>query len=301
MSSSHVDDELLAAAAGSDTLTESEAGQLSAHLAECASCRARREQLMTVRRALAALPPAPMPPDVLSQLQARLAAEPWPAGRPATRARREHAPLLPLSIAAGLALVAGVTAVALHGHSPDSTGGASSAAGAVREVNSARAAQSSAAPQANAAKPGAGGVAGAPSVPPDAAPLGAGAAPRLVTTGRDYHHATLAAGATDLALSAQRRSAASAPGYGVGSPLASAPASDAPSPSCLGGLLAALSPGSTAPLQVEVVDAARYDGRPALVMVIVDPQDSTHQLGLAVAGSCTEGSAPLLDQVVVGR
>jgi len=310
VSGSHVDDELLAAAAGSADLTDSQASRLTVHLADCPSCQTRRDQLVTVRRALAALPAAPMPPEVLDALSARLAAEPWPQATGATtggaraptppgrahRTRGKRPPLLPLSIAAGLALIAGITAVALNGRSPDSTGGAASTAGAAREVSSARAARSSAAPLSGAAGSTGRAQGPAPTRPEQQAASPAAGMPLLVTTGRNYHHATLSAGASDLALrSAATRFAAASPHAGTGSPARP----NAPSPACLLGLGVTLGSTSGPALQVVAVDAARYDGRPALVMVIIDPQDSSHELAIAVAGSCTEGPAPLLDQVAV--
>lgn len=285
----HLDDELLAAHAAPGELDAERTTGVERHLAGCAACRDRLGQLVAVRRALAALPPVPLPPEVLAGLQARLAsgaapagpaAGPAPAGTaPDGPARRS--PLLPLSIAAGLALVSGAVAVALHGHASDTRGGARSAAGAVREVSSARAARSAAAAPAVPAAPGAAGP--LPAAP--GGPSRAGGVTLRFTTGRNYQHATLAAGALDLL-------------HQGGPPPATSPAGTGPSAACLAGLATALGAPGT-PLRVLAVDEAGYDGRPALIVVVADPADPARALGLAVPGGCATGPAPLLDQAPV--
>lgn len=239
---------------------------------------------------LASDTPGPMPEQVWSGIEARLAAEPplVPAGvvdLQAERTRRRPGKALPLLAgAAGLALVGAVVLPSMQTSSPAPVAdGASSAAAVV-----AGAAPTSAA----STKAEDGGVAGAPA-PVSSATEAAPAMPRaIVSSGTDYTADTLptqvttllaSTGMTDSAsvASAMTADPTTTPTPGTG--LASDPVALA---DCLGRL--GLPPESV-PL---VLDTATIDGVDGHVIVTLGAQDASGQptaLHVVTVGhDCTE-------------
>lgn len=201
----------------------------------------------------------PMPPEVAARLQARIAAEPTAAARPA-RPRWRRPPVL---VAAGLAAAAVIVGGALTVRG----GGSATSGGTSASVASGRASGAHSSGSA------------------------AAAATRFLAGGQRYTPATLA-GAAALATAPQLAAAAPAPAT---SPIprqrrytsaALGPPPSAPAGSALAGCLNALTlvPGSS-PL---AVDRAYFQGQPALI--VVEP-DTRGRLGIyAVSPSCSAAS-----------
>lgn len=271
----HPDEETLALHAA-DPSTE-----FAGHIAGCARCQQKLADVVDIRRQLAALPPATMPTEVLSALEQRLRheaeapREAAAARRPASAAARRsrltgRLPLAALGAAAALAAVGGGLAIAAT-----HLGASSSASKPAMAAGRA---------QAQSSAPGA--VPSAPTV--------------YAATGRDYHHSTLAAGVTDL-LALPRTTVAEQPGGmdaatptasgGVPRPHALVPATAA-QPGCLSALARLVPAGSP-----RAVDVARYDGAPALLVVVGTPVGAA--TGYVVAPACSSANQHILDQVSV--
>jgi hypothetical protein len=283
--SKHLSDEELSSLADTPSAGS---GESIRHMHECRACRDRHADLRAVRRVLGALPPPAVPPDVFAGISARVKDAPAPvsaAGTPldgpgqrrgtlGSRARRlgpRH-----LGIAAAIALVGGVASVALHGNQ-----GASTA-----PTNTALAASGVASPSDNASR------AATPARTPVTV-LASVTGPLVVALGRNYHHATLSVGAYDLMADVAHPS-------GAGSPAASNGTKGVlPTANCLQALGAHLGSFSTGYLTLIAVEAARYDTRPATVLVLVNPAEPERGVALALADRCTTDQPQILDQVAL--
>lgn len=255
-----------------------DAGALRAHLDGCATCRQRAGQLHASRALLSALPPDSMPPEVAARIDAALAAEPA-----ATAAFTPGGDIVPLrgrrpwwrspnlaAVAAGVAVL-GLGAALIVGHS-----GGGNRTGASAAKNS----------QPNSAAVGGASAGGL----------------KMWQTGHNYTQATQAAYVTGIV---------------VGPPPPLPPPSAAPSPVGGGGPAApgasptresysreALHQPATVfacakllahkPVQPLAVDFARYDGVPAVILVIPGLQHPDTQLSVYVIRStCSDGAADL--------
>jgi len=276
-----------------DHLSDSEGADVRTHVAGCPSCTARLTQLDDTRLLLAGRPPIAMPADVGRRLDAALAAEaarstaPRPdetsrvtvlASRAPARRRRWPAPAsASAGIAAGVALLlaAVVGASSLLGHR--------SAATSASKVTSTAGAEDST----------------------------AGVAAPVLTSGRNYAVATLDDQVRELL------SVAAAPGAERYQPYASpVPDRSAAPNGARAAAAATIDPalarlGRPAQLQACVeelagrpgvvpitVDLARYQGKPAAIVVLHDP-DPTKAQAWIVGTGCRRGQSDLLRYQVV--
>lgn len=217
-----------------------------------------------VRADLAGLPPEPIPSDVAARLDGALAAE---RSRVETETLADAAPVVPLrrrrpgrmvggAVAAGVAVLA-AGAIGLQVFSSNQSGGnetsaASDAGTASRELSeSTRGVPPKAAPGAQ----------------PDAAAGG-------VASGTDYRRETLATQINSLVAAKARLAPNSADQAAAVPPALSRLAQPAALRECLTAL------GATG--QPRTVDYARYDGAPAVVIVL--PTASTETVDVAVVG-----------------
>lgn len=136
MSTPHPDQEALAELAGSADAADSAkaadsaaTAEIRAHVADCAQCTADLAALRELRATLLALPPIPMPADVVARLEAALAAASASASAPAAGGTADVVPFarpareklrrtprtreFPLGAAAAVVLVLAIGAVAI--------------------------------------------------------------------------------------------------------------------------------------------------------------------------------------------
>ncbi len=267
-----------------DTLADLDAGvldgapgeaDLRAHVAGCANCADQAALLVDARSLLGDLPAPPLPPDVVGRLDTALAAEARrPAGSvtllPASAGRGSRRGWAnPGAVAAGIVVLLGavVGIGTLIGRDGSQSSRKSSASRSVAEL----------------AKP-----------------------PGLVTgTGRDYTAATLDASVRTL-LATPSTATAAVPQSSE--PPATAPTAS-PLPTAVDPTLARLQ--RPAQLQACVdelagrrgvvpiaVDFARFQGRPAVIVVIADPEPARVQAWV-VGARCQSGQAELLRYQVV--
>jgi anti-sigma factor RsiW len=270
---------------GEDLLEPAAAAEVSAHLLECGQCREYVEELRAVSRVLAGVgDPGPLPEDVAQRLELALAA-PGAAAvhadyRDQLAARRAQAParqsrLAPvlkplLGAAAAVAVVAGAVA----GLGAMTRGGGDSEDSAT---------SLSADEGADAA--------------PEAAMTGA---PPVTASGRDYARGDVAAAGVDLlaGLPPYDR-AADVPQELTGSRDSATPASAALSLTArLAALRACEESLGAPPLGI---DAARYEGRPAWLVVVPDPGgDPAATWAYVVPEGCPEGPPLYAERLPAG-
>lgn len=273
----HLSDEQLAAVA------RAEGGPAQhRHLRRCPACAARFDDLRTVRRALGALPPPPLPDGVLDDLRHQVPSRaPQPSrGHRSARGRRLPLRLEPQHLAAValLALLAGGVSIALRGSHGSGTA----------PVDTALSRTSS--PAAATPSPTA-------SLAAHAAVLAVPSAPLVVDLGRDYHRATLAAGGVDL-LAAVSHPRTTGP-LARGATTAAALAATVPTAPCLRALAERIDTGASARLDLVAVEAARYDARPATVLLLMDPDRRLRGTAVAVADRCAGPEPVVLAQAAV--
>jgi hypothetical protein len=287
----HVDAESLALCA-EGLLSRRRSERIRSHVASCPGCAAAQARLTEVPALLAQVPPPPLPPGIAARLDAALSAEtarraapdpgtvPGPAAPappagtpPRHRAGRPRGPRLRMPVAARLVAAAGVLVVA---------GGVGYAVS--QSSSSPSTSSSSAGP---AAAPSA--VAGphSPSAASGAGPeIGAGAQFTVRHSGTPYRKTTLAAQARTLL--ATPSAGLNSPGKGSGGLSRRAPGLALTG--CVEKVagLKAVRAG-----EVKLVDQARFQGRPATVIVV---QATSAQPGTvyAAGAGCSASRADIL-------
>lgn len=239
-----------------DAAASARAGE---HLSVCADCRARRQALARVRRQLRLLPSPAMPADVAARLDAALTTKPRAVLAPRRRGWRWGTRTAALAAAAAAVLIVVAVVVGTFRGSPPAP-----------------------------TDPRAGGVASSTAARPQVVPQ---------ASGRDYTPAVLARGVDALlpgpgaSPSAPRADTGPAtPGTAAEQALGAFPAGTARllDPQALAGCLAALG-GPAAPL---AVDLARFNGRPAAIVVV--PAATPGRLDVWVVGpGCSRGDPQL--------
>jgi hypothetical protein len=227
---------------------------ITAHLTGCARCTAADGQLAELSALLAAVPAPVMPDSVAQRLDAALAAEVAHQNeaeravvhhsRGRRRARRlARRPSLQLVMTRVLVPAAALVVLAAGGYGLSLIGGHSSSSSSATAGSAAEPAAASAVPSAAQANgpPSASARAAAPGIQKSA--LG------LVPNATDLLPATLRA-----QLEAALRAPAST---------SAAPSSSAPLGACVRRLTSGVSPGT-----VKLVQSARYQGRPAIVIIV---------------------------------
>lgn len=260
------------------------AQSLNAHVAQCLACQAASERIAAVQSDLAALEPITLPDDVAERLQHALDAEARQrrptttvlAARRAGWRSRLPAGASVAAAAAVLALIGGVSYLALGG----SSGGGSSASGTSA------------------------GMKAAPAAP----------SPAIHHTGQHYTQQSLQQAAAGLLPTAPQPAggAASSPANPAGG--AAATAVTHGTTSADHGVPAPLSPLNTSTAIYEcaahtgfanqpllAADYAYYDGKPSLIMVFPDAQN-VHRVTVIVAPpTCATDGDPLFTTVIANR
>ena len=296
----HADAETLAAFR-EELLSRRKAARVSAHLAACSRCAGLDAQLTEVSALLTQSTAPPMPDALTSRIEAAIAAEAatraaaaadgtvaaagagahaqdgaarpsaqraGPAARPPTGPRRS---ILALRVAA---VTAAVVVVA---------GGGYGAAKLLSESSSHGTAASKAAPAISATgapRVPAGGV-GAPAAASNSGSGGTVPAARIVSSGTNYQPGQLKS-QVSVTLTTAGGNTAETPGP---APTRRSASPFQPWPACV----ARLAGGTRALL----VDHARYQGRPATVIVVPSGQPGTLRV-LVVAGDCTTRTSHVL-------
>ena len=289
----HVDAESLALCA-EGLLSRRRSERIRSHVASCPECAMASARLTEVPVLLAQVPPPALPPGIAARLDAALSAEvarraapdpgtvpeqaaPAPPPGPASRARagRPHGPRLRMPVAARILATAGVLVVA---------GGVGYAVS-----------------QSSSPSPPAAPAAGSAAVPstvacPDSRSAASGAAPAVGRgggvqytvrhSGTPYRKSTLAAQAA--ALLATPSAGLNSPGKTTGGLSLQAPK---PALTACVDKVAGLGPVDAG--EVKLVDQARFQGRPATVIVV---QATPAQPGTVyVAGArCSASGADIL-------
>jgi negative regulator of sigma E activity len=287
----HVDAESLALCA-EGLLSRRRSERIRSHVASCPGCAAAQARLTEVPALLAQVPPPPLPPGIAARLDAALSAEtarraapdpgtvPGPAAPappagtpPRHRAGRPRGPWLRMPVAARLVAAAGVLVVA---------GGVGYAVS--QSSSSPSTSSSSAGP---AAVPSA--VAGphSPSAASGAGPeIGAGAQFTVRHSGTPYRKTTLAA---------QARTLLAAPSAGLNSPGKGSGGLSrrAPGLALTGCVEKVAGLKAVRAGEVKLVDQARFQGRPATVIVV---QATSAQPGTvyAAGAGCSASRADIL-------
>ena len=291
----HADAETLAAFR-EELLSRRKAARVSAHLAACSRCAGLDAQLTEVPALLTRSTTPPMPDALTARIEAAIAAEAAAraataadgavaagaagagagpgnrAGRPSRPPGRPSRSRLALRVAAVTAAVVVVAgggygvARLLSGNPGPGTGAGSAAA------------------------PAAGANGKAPSIsegglraPGSQAAGGAASAARIVSSGTNYQPGRLKAQVTaTLAQSGGKAAAGQSPAPSPGGP----PAGSVPRmPACV--------PHVTGGKRPLLVDLAKYQGRPATVVVIPADRPGTLR-ALVVAGACTATTSHIL-------
>jgi hypothetical protein len=287
----HVDAESLALCA-EGLLSRRRSERIRSHVASCPGCAAAQARLTEVPALLAQVPPPPLPPGIAARLDAALSAEtarraapdpgtvPGPAAPappagtpPRHRAGRPRGPRLRMPVAARLVAAAGVLVVA---------GGVGYAVS--QSSSSPSTSSSSAGP---AAVPSAVAGPDSPSAASGAGPeIGAGAQFTVRHSGTPYRKTTLAA---------QARTLLAAPSAGLNSPGKGSGGLSrrAPGLALTGCVEKVAGLKAVRAGEVKLVDQARFQGRPATVIVV---QVTSAQPGTvyAAGAGCSASRADIL-------
>jgi hypothetical protein len=287
----HVDAESLALCA-EGLLSRRRSERIRSHVASCPGCAAAQARLTEVPALLAHVPPPPLPPGIAARLDAALSAEtarraapdpgtvPGPAAPappagtpPRHRAGRPRGPRLRMPVAARLVAAAGVLVVA---------GGVGYAVS--QSSSSPSTSSSSAGP---AAVPSAVAGPDSPSAASGAGPeIGAGAQFTVRHSGTPYRKTTLAA---------QARTLLAAPSAGLNSPGKGSGGLSrrAPGLALTGCVEKVAGLKAVRAGEVKLVDQARFQGRPATVIVV---QVTSAQPGTvyAAGAGCSASRADIL-------
>jgi hypothetical protein len=287
----HVDAESLALCA-EGLLSRRRSERIRSHVASCPGCAAAQARLTEVPALLAHVPPPPLPPGIAARLDAALSAETarraapdrgavpgqaapaQPAGAPPRhRAGRPRGPRLRMPVAARLLAAAGVLVVA---------GGVGYAVS--QSSSSPSTSSSSAGP---AAVPSAVAGPDSPSAASGAGPeIGGGAQFTVRHSGTPYRKTTLAA---------QARTLVAAPSAGLNSPGKGSGglARRAPGLALTGCVDKVAGLKAVQAGEVKLVDQARFEGRPATVIVV---QATSAQPGTvyAAGAGCSASRADIL-------
>jgi hypothetical protein len=249
-----------------------DADTLGAHLAGCATCRRRAGQLHASRALLSALPPDPMPAAVAARIDAALAAEPAPA-----RTFTPGGDIVPLrgrrawwrgpnlaAAAAGVAVLA-LGAALFVGH----TGGNSTGTSAAKTTH-----------------------------PDRAAVGGVSSGLKQWQTGYNYTKTTQAGYVTGIVIGTPPPlPPASAASPALSTPLpphASAPSYSRAALRQTATVFACANLLAHHPVQPLAVDYARYDGVPAVILVIPGLQHPATQLSVyVIRTACSDSAADL--------
>ena len=319
----HVDPETLAAFR-EGLLPRRKAGRVTAHLAECPQCAGLDAQLAGLPALLAHAPAPPMPDALTARIEAAIAAEAAarsaqaPAGVPAADAhvpsadtgvpgteaapgtsappagprgaarsgRRQRAAPGRSRLALGITFAAAAVVVIAGGGyevsrvvagGPGASGASSSIAGPPARIPAAPGQNGIGGNQSQG-----GGSSGAHSPGPDHAAAGTAAVYPVVTSGTNYRASQLKA----QVQAALTRSQAAAPASGSGTP--------SPGPvSRVSACLAVVTKGQ----RPQLVDVARYEGKPAIVVVV--PAGAHTLRALVFAQHCPVTGADLLNSVTL--
>jgi hypothetical protein len=287
----HVDAESLALCA-EGLLSRRRSERIRSHVASCPGCAAAQARLTEVPALLAQVPPPPLPPGIAARLDAALSAETarraapdpgtvpgqaapaQPAGTPPRHhAGRPRGPRLRMPVAARLLAAAGVLVVA---------GGVGYAVS--QSSSSPSTSSSSAGP---AAVPSAVAGPDSPSAASGAGPeIGAGAQFTVRHSGTPYRKTTLAA---------QARTLLAAPSAGLNSPGKGSGGLSrrAPGLALTGCVEKVAGLKAVRAGEVKLVDQARFQGRPATVIVV---QATSAQPGTvyAAGAGCSASRADIL-------
>lgn len=287
----HVDAESLALCA-EGLLSRRRSERIRSHAASCPECAAAQARLTEVPALLAQVPPPPLPPGIAARLDAALSAETaaraapdpgtvpgqaapaQPAGTPPRpRPARPRGPWLRMPVAARLLAAAGVLVVA---------GGVGYAVSQSSSSSSSSSAGSAAVPRA-VAGPHSGSAASGSG--PGAGP-GIGVQFTVRHSGIPYRKNTLAD---------QARALVAAPSAGLNSPAKGSGglARRAPSPALAGCVDRVAGPAAVHAGEVKLVDQARFQGRPATIIVV---QATAAQPGTvyAAGAGCSASRADIL-------
>jgi len=288
----HADAETLAAFRA-ELLSRRKAARVSAHLAGCPRCATLDAHLAGVTALLATTTAPPMPDTLNARIEAALAAEAAArstvtAAAPATAAgtargagRRGASPgpvrtrlmLRVATVGAAVAVIAGGgygVAQLLSGSRSFNTGAASGAGSAARK----------------GAIPGMSAGSFHPASGPLAAPSGAAAAGRVVSSGTSYQRATLGAQASAVLtrLGPNAHAAARRPTGQAAAPQNQTASRFPDLRACIAHVA-----GAQHPL---LADMARYQGHPALILVLPGPPGTLR--AVVVAQGCTATRAHIL-------
>jgi hypothetical protein len=288
----HVDAESLALCA-EGLLSRRRSERIRSHVASCPGCAAAQARLTEVPALLAHVPPPPLPPGIAARLDAALSAETArraapdpgavpgqaapapPAGTPPRhRAGRPRGPRLRMPVAARLLAAAGVLVVA---------GGV----GYAVSQSSSSPSTSSSSPAGPAAVPGGAARPDSPSAASGAGPeIGGGVQFTVRRSGTPYRKTTLAA---------QARTLLAAPSAGLNSPGKGSGglARRAPGLALTGCVDKVAGLKAVQAGEVKLVDQARFEGRPATVIVV---QATSAQPGTvyAAGAGCSAARADIL-------
>jgi hypothetical protein len=287
----HVDAESLALCA-EGLLSRRRSERIRSHVASCPGCAAAQARLTEVPALLAHVPPPPLPPGIAARLDAALSAETarraapdrgavpgqaapaQPAGTPPRhRAGGPRGPRLRMPVAARLLAAAGVLvvaggvgyAVSQSSSSPSTSSSSAGPAAVPRAV---------AGPHSHSAASGAG---------PE---IGAGAQFTVRHSGTPYRKTTLAA---------QARTLLAAPSAGLNSPGKGSGGLSrrAPGLALTGCVEKVAGLKAVRAGEVKLVDQARFQGRPATVIVV---QATSAQPGTvyAAGAGCSASRADIL-------
>ena len=264
---------------------------LTAHVAGCPRCQADLRALRTVQQTLRTLPPIPMPESVAARLESAIrvgAGEPdskperaLPA-KPSVRRRQRAAWQLPhLSVAAGVAVLliialgTGIAVMATHGGSSNGKTASSSAAGASAATGTSTVVMASGSDYQQATIRSQVAALVVERVPDSTARFsglqslaGHAAAGKAAAPSRTQESSASAGGFAAAAppQAAQELTAADS----AAAPARTAPGGPLADPAALQACIRALNGGT--PIQPVLVDYARFDGRPATVIVLPSPQ-----------------------------
>jgi hypothetical protein len=288
----HVDAESLALCA-EGLLSRRRSGRIRSHVASCPECAAAQARLTEVPALLAHVPPPPLPPGIAARLDAALSAETArraapdrgavpgqaapapPAGTPPRhRAGGPRGPRLRMPVAARLLAAAGVLVVA---------GGV----GYAVSQSSSSPSTSSSSPAGPAAVPSGAAGPDSPSAASGAGPeIGGGVQFTVRRSGTPYRKTTLAA---------QARTLLAAPSAGLNSPGKGSGglARRAPGLALTGCVEKVAGLKAVRAGEVKLVDQARFEGRPATVIVV---QATSAQPGTvyAAGAGCSASRADIL-------
>jgi hypothetical protein len=275
VSAAHLDYETLADLA-EGILDSAEAAAAAAHLTDCATCQEREVELAEVSRVLAEVPAPSVPPELVSRIDAALAAvaAEAPASTQSGRWRRSYMFVAAAAAVAVVAVGGGVTM--LRPATTSSTAADANGAPAPRAERPARPLGPSGSAETGVA-PGSGQ--GGPGVTAQRSKT-----PPVTSSGTDYQKSELPVqlAAADPSLGRQKVGASA---IGASGPLSQR----------LRECLARIGSGRV-PL---LIDLARYEGAPATVIVF---SGKKKDLDVWITGpGCGEGASDVIEHTEVAR